>query len=91
MVFDKNVHEDAVPQAISMCWTKLFTLFAMDLQAPRTLLLLDATVSIGIDDDSTKCGSGRGQKKVSRMKSGEAITSKGEKVNGIHHDKRTAK
>jgi hypothetical protein len=89
LVFDKNVHEDAVPQAISMLDKALHLIRDGSTSAKKTSFLLDAyDGAVASMMASTTHGSGHDKKKASADNPQEAITSKnGEKVNGIHHGK----
>jgi hypothetical protein len=89
MVFDKNVHEDAVPQAISMLDKAFHLIRDGSTSAKKPSFLIDAYEgAVALMKASMRSDSGHDKKKASADNPQEAINSKkGEKVNGIYHDK----
>jgi hypothetical protein len=93
MVFDKNVNEDAVPQAISMLDKAFHLIRDGSTSAKKPSFLLDAYEgAVALIMADTKRASGHGKKNASADNPQDAIPSrKGEKVNGVHHHKANGK
>jgi hypothetical protein len=93
MESDKDVHDDTVPQAISMLDEAFHLIRDGSTSAKKPSFLLDAyNGAVALMITSTKRASGHGKKKASAGNPQDAITSKkGEKLNGIHNDKKNGK
>lgn len=89
MVFDKKSHEDAVPQAVSMLDKAFHLIRDGSTSASKPSFLLDAYEgAVALVTARTKFATGDDEKNDSADNPQDAITAKkGEKVNGVHHDK----